>query len=342
MTGRRKKVLVIFDLPAPPPPDGNFRPYLRHRDWRDERDVIQALNSLGHQTELLGIFAEIPPLVDKIKKFQPDIVFPLCETFANERRLAAHLIGTLDLLGVPYTGAGAGALTLCSDKGMTKKILSWHQIRVPEFHICRRQSHNSVPRDFPMPAIVKPLGFEGSEGISQNSLVRSMSACRNRIRFVQRKLQTDAIVEAFIPGREIYVPVIGNDRPRVLPPGELFFEKRKNAAMGFATFRVKWDRAYRKKWGIRNRAASLIPGRLLEQINRSCLQIYHLFQLRGYARIDLRLTDEGHFYFLEANPNPAICRTDDFALSAKRSGLTYEQLIDEIIDLGLEKADQAS
>src|SRR5262249_34914244 len=155
--------------------------------------------------------------------------------------------------------------------------------------------------------------------------------CLERVRFLHENLGADAIVEEFIDGRELYVGVLGSRRPKVLPPQELFFDEIPEGEPRFATFKAKWDDRYRKKWGIRNGPAKEISEPVRRRLRLTCRKIYNLFQLSGYARIDLRLTPAGDLVFLEANPNPSLASGDDFARSAERAGLSYTRLISRLL-----------
>jgi D-alanine-D-alanine ligase len=102
-----------------------------------------------------------------------------------------------------------------------------------------------------------------------------------------------------------------------------------------ATERVKWSTQYQKRHGIMTAAAALAP-EVLEHIQRIAKRTYRSLDLNGYARIDLRLDEEsGRAYVLEANPNPNLAYGEDFAESAEVSGLSYEQLLDRLLVLGL-------
>lgn len=332
-----QKVLVLFDMPeAPPRQQSHYKKFLKLQDWEDERDIYNALNGLKkYDVELHGIYDSVKPLIQKIEKYKPDVVFSVAESFSNVRHHAPNIVGLLELLGVPYTGATPESMTLCRDKGLSKKILEYHQISVPKFQVIPVNQATIDLTEFPFPAIVKPLNLEASEGITQNSLVHSAKSGKQAIQQLMEQLNTDIIIEEFIPGKDIYVGVLGNQRPTTLPPRELIFAEAKNPSMRFATYKAKWDKHYRKKWGIRSVKAKNLEPTLQTKLDSVCKKIYELFCLKGYARIDLRVHDSGQIYFLEANPNPAINQKDEFALSASAAGIKYPQLIDRIVQLGV-------
>ncbi len=325
------RVLILVDVSFVPPSDFRVEDHLSDDDWEDERDVYQALKKLGHDVEFCTVFADLQALLNKIDAFKPDLVFVLCESFKNNRDHAANLVGLLQLLGIPHTGVSPHPMQICMDKGLTKKILSFHRIKVPRFEISERRRPIKSLKQFTFPAIVKPLQMAGSEGITQTSLVENEKDTLERCKFIHEKFDCDAIVEEYIEGRELYLSVMGTKRLSVFPPQELFFDKMAPETPKFATYKVKWDAKYRKKWGIHSGASGPLDPIVKKRMDELARKIYRIFGLNGYARIDARLTESGQIYFLEANPNPSIAKDGDFAKAAAAHGIEYEELITRII-----------
>jgi D-alanine-D-alanine ligase len=333
-SARSLDILVLVDVLIDPPEGQDYSELLRTEEWKNEAHILKALRALGHRPRIFGVRDDVLPLVRELTERKPDLVFNLCEGFGGDRRFEPHLVDLLELLGVRYTGAGPTALRVCKDKGMAKKILAFHHIRVPRFVTSRRvQPISSLP-GFSYPAFIKPLDLEASEGIAQGSLADTERDALERVRFLHDKHEADAIVEEYVEGRELYVGVLGNERLTVFPPRELFFRKVPEGEPKFATFKAKWDDAYRKRWGIDTGPAAAIERPVMRQLTEVCKKVYRYFQLRGYARIDLRLTPRGEVVFLEANPNPTIAADEDFALSAKAGGLSFDELVARIVTLG--------
>ncbi len=333
---RSLQVLVLFDVPYAPPNGRDYRSFMKGAEWKDERDVVRTLLKLGHKVQTFGIHDDVAPLVEYIQRERPDVVFNLCESFNTDRKHEPNLTGLLELLQVPYTGAPPESLSLCKDKGLTKKLLTFHDVRVPRFVVSfKSRPARKIPADFSFPAIVKPLSLESSEGIARASIVHDADECLDRLRFLHDSLECDAIAEEFIDGRELYVGVLGNERLTVLPPTELFFKQLPERTPRILTYKAKWDETYRKKYGIDSAAARKIPKQTLEQINDAVKTTYRLLKLKGYARVDLRLDANDVAVVLEVNPNPSIKRTDDFAWAAKQAGIEYDELIEKIVSLAL-------
>jgi D-alanine-D-alanine ligase len=335
MKKRGLRVLALFDLGEPAALDQDFSEALLTEGWKTEAHVLKALRSLGHEVEYQAIHDDTDLLRQKLQSFPADIIFNLVEEFRNNRSFDQNVASFLELTGVPFTGCGSTGLTLCRNKGISKKILGYHRIRVPQFAMIPRGRRPVRPKWLPFPILVKPLKEEASTGISQASFVESDEAFRERVEFVHDKLGQDVIAEEYIEGRELYASMLGNNRADVFPLRELLFREVPPDEPRIATYTAKWNDAYRKRWGIENQFAENLPADLLRDIQRTCRRIYHLLAIDGYARLDLRLTAQNEVVFIEANPNPFLAEGEDFALSAEKGGLSYARLIDRIVRLGL-------
>lgn len=306
-------------------------------EFKTEYDVVQALRELGHEVLALGVDDELKPIRDAVTDWKPDIVFVLLEEFRGQAVYDEHVVGYLELIGVPYTGCNPRGMVLSRGKALSKKILSYHRIPTPRFAVFPPGPRVRPPRRLGYPCIVKSVIEDASLGISQASIVHDEGELVERVRFVHERIQTAAIVEQFISGRDVYVSVLGNDRLRVLPPQELVFTKQADDAMRIATAKVKHDVEYQKRWGIDLRPAELEPG-ALRRLSRNSKRIYRALYLDGYARIDYRVDDAGIAYFLEANANPDLARFEELASAAEQGGLPYGKLLQTILMLGLSRA----
>jgi D-alanine-D-alanine ligase len=335
MAGRSKrKVLVLFDSAGTPPADQDFSRQLKHdEDWATEAHVIEALNKLGHEVRTIGVYEDPGLIIDEVKGHPPDVVFNLTEHFNARSAYDRNVAGLLEMLDLPYTGSGPTGLTLCKNKGMAKEILAYHHIRVPDSAVFPIGAAIRRPKRLRFPLFIKPLQEEASYGISQDSFVENDQAFEERIRFIHERMNQEALAEEFIDGRELYVSILGNDRLHVFPFREVIFAEVPEGRPRFSTFKAKWDDAYRKKWGIQNIFADGLDEEIKRRITEICRKAYRVLRIRGYGRIDLRITPAGEIVLLEANPNPNLEREDEFAQSAMKAGLTYEALIQRILRL---------
>lgn len=329
------KVLALFDAIRPTTLDQDLSQELQTEDWKTEAHVLEALQTLGCTTEHLAIFDD-DLIRQKLESFHPDLVFNLADRFKNNRAFDQNIVSFLELQGVRFTGCGATNLTLCKHKGISKKILSYHRIRVPDFVVIPRRKRFARPKRLAFPILVKPLKEEASLGISQASLVEADEEFRERVTFIHEKFDQDAIAEEYIEGREFYVSLLGDRRLQVSPIRELVFKKLPPDEPKIATYKAKWDDPYRKRWGIQSECAESLDPVLARQIERTCRRIYRLLAIDGYARLDLRVTADHKIVFIEANPNPILAQDEDFAQSALHADIPYPQLIERIMELGLD------
>lgn len=328
------KVLVLFDVAYHAAANGTFSPEsLKEEEGKPtEADVLAGLQRLGHDVNTLAVFDDVACIVEKLRCFAPDVVFNLTESFHSNRAHEPNIPALLDLLRVKYTGTGADGLMLCKDKALAKKVLAYHRVRVPHFVISPGQRPLKRLRRFAYPAFVKPVGEESSDGIAKASFARSEEEALDRARFIHEKFHCDALIEEYIEGRELYVSVMGNRKLAVLPPREIFFHEMPPDTPKFATYKAKWDDSYRKKWGIQNGPAGELPAGTAEKLARLARKVYRVLKIRGFGRIDMRLTPAGEIVVIEANPNPSLACDEDFAQSAGAAGLNYDALIQKMLD----------
>lgn len=327
------KVLILFDVAHVSDPNETFSPAsLIEQDKPTEACVLECLTRIGHEVETLAVFDNVTAIVEKLTSCAPDIVFNLTESFYHDRSHEPNIPALLDLMKVRYTGSGPDALLLCKDKALAKKVLSYHKVRLPRFVVSHLQHPLRRLRQFAFPAFVKPIGQESSDGISKASFARDEKETLERARFIHQKFNCDALIEEYIEGRELYLSVLGNQRLRVFPSREIFFSQMPDDAPKFATSYAKWNEKYREKWGIRNGPALELPEATKNQLERVARTVYRVLKIRGFGRIDVRLTAGGDVYVIEANPNPSLAEEEDFAQSAAAAGVTYDTLVQEILN----------
>jgi D-alanine-D-alanine ligase len=328
------KVLVLFDVAYHTAAAETFSPQelKDEEDKPTEADVLACLQRLGHEVETLAVFDDVVCIVEKLKNFAPEVVFNLTESFHSNRAHEPNIPALLELMRVKYTGARPDGLMLCKDKALAKKVLAYHRVRVPHFVISTEQRPLKRLRRFVYPAFVKPVGEESSDGIAKASFAKSEEEALERARFIHEKFHCDALIEEYIEGRELYLSVMGNRKLTVLPPREIFFHDVPEDTPKFATFKAKWDDTYRKKWGIQNGPANELPEGVDAKLARLARKVYRVLKIRGFGRVDVRLTTAGEVVVIEANPNPSLACEDDFAQSAATAGVPYDALIQKILD----------
>lgn len=331
---KKLKVLVLMheDLVPPADPAGVD---LATSEWKTEYDVVTALREIGHEVRPLGLKSDLEAIRNAVLEWHPDIAFNLLEEFGGVAVYDQNVVSYLELLRLPYTGCNPWGLMLARDKALSKKVLFYHRVPVPEFAVFPTGRAIKRHKRLAFPLIVKSLSQEASLGISQASIVDSEEKLRERVTFIHKSVGTDAIAERYIEGREIYVGVLGNMRLQVFPAWELFMGGMPDEVRHIATERVKWSPKYQRKYKITSGEAKDLPEGLGEKVRSLAKRIYRALNLSGYARIDFRMDPSGKIYVLEANPNPQIAQGEDFSESAKKAGISYPVVLQRVLNLGL-------
>lgn len=323
-------------------PEGNIPPErmdsLSDREMVDvkmEFDVISTLRDLGHEIRTVDVTSNLSLIRDQILEWEPHIAFNMLEDFHGISVYDQHLVSYLELMRTPYTGCNPRGIMLARDKVLSKKLLTFHRIRVPHFAVYERGRKVRRPKKLAFPLLVKSATEESSTGISQASVVKTDADLQERVRFIHDHVGTDALVEQYIEGRELYVSVLGNRRLETLPIWELSFSKLPEGAHAIATARVKFNLATQRRYGVDSRLASGLHETAEEKIRNLGKKIYRILGMSGYGRIDLRLREDDEVFVLEANPNPDLSSDEELGMSAEAAGYSYEELITKILSLGL-------
>jgi D-alanine-D-alanine ligase len=331
---KRLRTLVVVHSTLVPPDTLEGHSEKEIEEWRTEYDVVSTLKKSGHEVRCLGISDSVEELRSVITEWKPEMVFNLLEEFDGIVTYDQHVVAFLELLRQPYTGCNPRGLLLARDKPLCKQLLSFHRIPSPQFAVFRRGLKLRLPRKIKYPLFVKSTTEDASLGISQASIVTDKARLVERIEFVHDQVQSDALVEEYIEGRELYVGVMGNDRLTRLPIWEMVFGSVSESGAGIATRRVKWDKKYQKRHGITTHEAKDLPAAVVARLDKLSRRIYRCLGLSGCARLDYRVTAEGQIYVLEANPNPNLAADEDFAQSALAAGVSYPELLEKLLTLG--------
>jgi D-alanine-D-alanine ligase len=335
---KKLRVLLLVHPDLIPPQSSKGYSEQEINEWKTEYDVVTTLRRAGHDVHPLGVHDELKPIRDEIESFKPDVVLTLLEEFRGEAIYDQNVASFLELMHVPYTGCNPRGLMLARGKDLSKTLVHYHRIPVPAFAVFPKHRKVRRPARLALPLIVKSLSEDGSYGISQASVVDSDAKLAERVDFIHERVGTAAIAEQYIEGREIYVGVLGNERLRVLPVWELQFGNMAQGDWPIATEKAKHDTDYQERRGILHGPAKNLAPETIARIQRIAKRIYRTLELDGYARIDFRLAADGTPYFLEANPNPEIAESQEFAAAARHDGIKYLDLLQRILSLGIQRA----
>ena len=332
---RRLRVLYLTHPEMVPPDSLSGLTEQQIKAFKSDWDIVSTLRKLGHEVQVLGVVDDLGPIRTAVYGFKPDIAWNSLEFFHGEPLWDHGVPGWLELMKVPYTGCNPRGLVLSRGKALSKRLVAPLRIAVPDYMVVPRGRAPRRRRGLEFPLIVKSLTEHASMGIAQASVVENDEKLAERVDLIHNRIGTDAIVEEYIDGRELYVGVLGSRRLQVLPTWELFFTRHGDSAARIATARAKRDVAYQERHGIMQGPAEDIDQRHGAWIARTAKRIYRAFELDAYARIDFRLTGEGRLYFLEANSNPDLGYDEEFASAAEYADIEYPDLLQRIIKIGL-------
>jgi len=324
------KIAVLFDQTEGREeyPGDQYRGGRKRKRLTDREAIAGALRALQHESFEIAVDGKVATL-QKIARSDADLFFNLCESYNGDDTKEMHFAAFLDLVEKRYTGAGPEAAYLAMDKPTAKKIVRFHGLDTP-FSTVVYKGRLEHGEDIHFPLIVKPASEDASKGINTDSVVTSIKELMERIDYLHDEFDTPTLIEEYIEGREIYVAILGNDRPEVLPPIELDLSALPQGER-IASHEVKFDESSELYKKTKSAPASLTE-ELSDKIKQSALTAFRALKMRDYARIDFRVTSEGHVYVIEANPNPWLDPAAEFAMAAKEGGRGYVELIGTIVD----------
>lgn len=310
----------------------------------DSRETISALSAAlqarGHEVVLLEADESI---VGKLRSARPQIVFNIAEGIRGESR-ESHVPAVCEMLGVPYTGSGPLTLALCLNKARAKEILAYHHIPTAPFQVFR-SSEEELDSNLRFPLIVKLLHEGSSMGLSEDSIVDDAAALSRQVEYLVRTYHQPAIVEEFIEGREFTVGVLGNENPRVLPIVEVIFDDPRGIVL-FEPDDAVVPLIHQEKGSDvslpyvnhRSTCPAQVSQELKERIEQTALRAFRALGCRDWCRTEMRLGCDGTLYVLEINPIAGIDPSYWLSRAAEAAGLSYEGLVNEILDCALQRA----
>lgn len=308
----------------------------KRKEKEDREEIFEALRKLGHVPSY-HVLDGRPQSLYGLGKLGVDLIFNLTESYAGDDTKEMNVTAYMDLLGIPYTGAGPHAHFLAQDKATAKKMFHFHGIRTPFFATSYRGIIDHA-HDVQFPLIVKPLAEDGSIGIDAEAVVTTIKELMERVEYVQSEFDSPALIEEYIEGREIYAAILGSyEHTEVLPLVELDLSKLPEGTPKIASRDVKFERQSRAYKLTKSKIAEDLNEETTRKLNETALAAYRAVKLRDYGRIDMRLTDKGEVYVIEANPNPWLSSKHEFAMAAKKAGRSYTQLIGEIAQMALDR-----
>jgi D-alanine-D-alanine ligase len=300
-------------------------------EWDPPETIIAIANALARQGHIVVHLEATPDLPRVLAEADVDLIFNIAEGVEGRNR-EAQVPALCELLGIPYTGSDSATLAIALDKALGKKVLLQHDILTPKFQVMESHRERLSP-EMKFPLIVKPNAEGSSKGIGSTSVVDNEEELRDKVKELIERYRQPALVEEYIAGREFTVGLLGDKRPRVLPPMEIKFKQADDT-------RPVYDYAVKQEW--EKYVYYECPAKLTESEQKAMEKIaratFWALDCRDVARVDMRMDADGRIYVLEVNPLPGLTPDySDLVLIAKACGMEYDQLISEIMTGGLRR-----
>jgi D-alanine-D-alanine ligase len=320
----------------------NFVPYFEVENLTpvEEYELLaKRLAKVGINAYPLNIIDDIQVLIDDFKKNKPDVVFNFIEIYKDNSRLEMNIVGLLELLHIPYTGAPAMSLANSQSKVLAKRLLKILGVSTPNFMVFKK-ALTRYKHDLRFPLMVKPAFEDASVGIENESIVLNNNQLKNRINYVLHHFVQPALVEEFIEGRELNVAVMGDKKPKALPISEIDFSEMPDHLHNIVSYQAKWDpdhEAYHKTIPI---CPAELPIEIENKAKEIAVTAFKAMGCRDYARVDMRLSKDNKLYVLEVNPNPDLTEGAGFMRSAEAAGYSYVTALKKIIMLAFKRGEK--
>jgi D-alanine-D-alanine ligase len=325
----RLKVGFSFNVKrVAPDPAGEQDEEAEYDSPKTLQAIREAIASYGHEVVDLEATADLPI---QLASTPVDVVFNIAEGFKGRSR-ESQVPALLELLDIPYTGSDPAALSVSMDKALAKRMVRTHGILTPDYLVLHTGKER-LPRELSFPLIVKPVAEGTSKGVTKKSIVRDEAELREVAREMIGKYRQPALAESYIAGREFTVGLLGERRPRVLPPMEIVFLDGSDPTPIYS-FDMK------QEWSdqIRYEVPAKLSPRELDRLERAARECFAALGCRDVARIDFRMTAEGKVYFIESNPLPGLAPGwSDLVLIAQAAGIDYRALIGEILAFAIRR-----
>lgn len=312
------------------------------RDMVAERGVIACAQAVADALESVGYrVVRLPFQGDVETVLQPYpstdwLVFNLAEGMEGKLFEEARIAWTLEAMGYRFTGNRGDAIALSTHKARAKRVLSAAGVPTPAFWLFRHPDEVRMAAGLPFPLIVKPVAEDASQGIGSDSVVHSMDALHERVAYIAGKYHQAALAETFVAGREFNVGLWG-DPPEALPLAEIDFSAFADPYARIVSFSAKWEEQSFEYRHTPVFCPALVDVALGTELVKVARRAWDALGCRGYARVDIRVSEAGTPYVVEVNCNPDISPDAGFFRAARQAGYTYEQMVARIVQFTLKE-----
>ncbi len=291
--------------------------------------LVTSLRRNGYRVSVVPVENDVCNLINRLKEQKPDLIYNYVQQFDGNRKGEVYIPSLLDMCNFRYTGPDAYGCMLSIDKKLCKDVLHRNGILVPKcIEITECTDYNELLVEFPV--IVKPNFDGGSTGITNQSIAKNKKQLISNINKLRKLKYTSILVESFIVGRDVTVPVFGNgENLHVYPPREVHFFNPRNG-WSILTHNIKWSSKVRSKRVYASKLTA--PKALCDEINKTTQKVFTLLKMRDFARIDFRINEKNEVYVIDTNCNPGLNPTswaDTF------SGRNFDLVVKELVENAL-------
>lgn len=301
------------------------------------RHIARNLRRLGHRVSPLPLAHDMFAFQRKLRRLDPDVVFNQYDDVVHGALYEMRLAALVRMMGYPLTGSPALALGLTRYKFMTASLLAGAGIPIPPNTAMLETVSAVAHRKWQFPLIVQASQEHAGIGLERDSVVYSKRALRDKVRDILRNYNQPALVQRFLPGREFNVGILGGNRPRVMPLAEVSYHNLPEDIPPIMSYAAKWVETSVEYQKTSVLCPALVEPELEERIKDVALQAFRAVGAKGYGRVDMRLDELGEPRVLEVNCNPCLDEGMGLARAAERAGISYPQLLQQIIRAAQER-----
>ncbi|MCC6808609.1 MAG: ATP-grasp domain-containing protein [Deltaproteobacteria bacterium] len=330
---KKKTIVVLYNVDYTP----------EQGDYAARADVEKTAHAVAaaiaasddYSSALVAATGRQLDFIERIQMLKPASVFNLCETLDAGAGNEVFVPALLDLLRIPYTGNGVLAVSTALRKDRTKRLLESLGISTP-----RAKTYTSVPKakpEFGFPAILKPNAEDGSLGISSTSVVHDLAQFKRQAKELFRTYKQPVLCEQYVEGREIIVPLLedGVGDFEALPWSEIDFSHMPKALPRIVTYAGKWEPSSDEYRGSTTRINPTVKPALKKKIADTARGAFVALECKGYARVDMRISQAGEPYVIDVNPNCDLSPHGGFFRSCKKAGMSYADMVMKLVTLSL-------
>ena len=316
-----KKCCIIYNEPLP-------------GALEDELDVLDQVShiekhliEMGISVVRKGITENFMAEISVLSEEKPDFVFNLVESIKNKGELNYFIPALLNMHGIPYSGNSLESIFMTTNKTIASKMMKDAGINNPASYKPSQLSLLKPGHRY----IVKPIWEDGSLGITADSVFDCADGFEEKLRGKDDK---HWFIEDFIDGREYNMSVLaGKDGPEVLPPAEIVFRDYDDSRPKIVDFKAKWESdTFEFENTVREFPGSNLSPEFVSRLKETARACWFLFDLKGYARVDVRADSDGNIFVIEINANPCISPDGGFVAATRQAGYPFTDVLDRIIN----------